>query len=106
MGKHMNKFVAACVAGALLVAEASPTMALPLGSNGAAVKQAAPESMANEVRWHRYYGWRRYGWGGWGYPYYYGYYGYPYRYYGYPYRYYRYPYRYYGYPFGYYGWRW
>jgi len=122
MRKYMNRFVVACVAGALLMAEASPTMALPLTSNGAAVKEAAPESLATEVRWHRHhrwhrhfgwhrhYGWRRFGWRrfGWGYPYYAPYYGY-YRYrhgcYGYPYGYYGYPYGCYGYPYGYYGWR-
>ena len=45
------------VAGAITLAAASPAAALPLGSNGEAVKQSAPESAATEVRWRRGWGW-------------------------------------------------
>jgi hypothetical protein len=44
------------VAGAITLGAASPTMALPLGSNGETVKQSAPDS-ATQVRWHRGWGW-------------------------------------------------
>jgi len=45
------------VAGAITLAAASPAAALPLGSNGEAVKQSAPDSSATEVRWRRGWGW-------------------------------------------------
>jgi len=57
MRAYMNKIVAAGVAGALLLGAASPSLALPLASNGTAVKQSAPESTTTEVRWRRGWGW-------------------------------------------------
>lgn len=57
MRKHMNKIVAAGVAGALLLGAVSPSLALPLAPNGTAVKESAPESTTTEVRWRRGWGW-------------------------------------------------
>jgi hypothetical protein len=57
MRSHLNKLVAAGVAGALLLGAASPSLALPIASNGVAVKQSAPESPATEVHWRRGWGW-------------------------------------------------
>jgi len=100
----MKNVLALGVAGALTLGAVSPTMALPLASEGAAVKQSAPGSATTEVRWRRGWGWGV-GLGAFGlglaaatYPYYGpGYYGGPY---------YR-PYGYYGYGPGPYGncWR-
>jgi len=53
----MKNVLALGVAGAITLGAASPTMALPLASNGTAVKQSAPESAATEVRWRRGWGW-------------------------------------------------
>jgi hypothetical protein len=89
----MKNVLALGVAGALTLGAVSPTMALPLASEGAAVKQSAPGSATTEVRWRRGWGWGvglgafglglaaasayPYGYAGYG-PYYrpYGYYGY------------------------------
>ena len=53
----MKNVLALGVAGAITLGAASPTMALPLASNGIAVKQSARESAASEVRWRRGWGW-------------------------------------------------
>jgi hypothetical protein len=53
----MRNVLALGVAGAITLSAVSPTMALPLGSNGTAVKQSAPESATTEVRWRRGWGW-------------------------------------------------
>ena len=53
----MKSALALGVAGAITLGAASPTMALPLGSNGTVVKQSAPESATTEVRWRRGWGW-------------------------------------------------
>ncbi len=45
------------VAGAITLGAASPTIALPLASNGEAVKQSAPAAATTEVRWRRGWGW-------------------------------------------------
>jgi hypothetical protein len=91
----MKNVLALGVAGVLTMSAVSPSMALPLASEGAAVKQSAPGSATTEVRWRRGWGWGM-GLGAFGlglaaatYPYYgpgYGYgpyYGRPYGYYGY-----------------------
>jgi hypothetical protein len=87
----MKNVLALGVAGAITLGAASPTMALPLASNGAAVKQSAPASATTDVRWRgRGWGWAGVGLGafalgaavGSGYPYGYGYYDYGPRYYG------------------------
>jgi hypothetical protein len=44
------------VAGAITLGAVSPTMALPLGSNGETVKQSAPVT-TTDVRWRRGWGW-------------------------------------------------
>jgi hypothetical protein len=49
------------VAGAITLGAVSPTIALPLGSNGETVKQSAPQTTTN-VWGHHHHG----GWGGWG----------------------------------------
>ncbi|HLL28357.1 MAG TPA: hypothetical protein VKT73_12010 [Xanthobacteraceae bacterium] len=87
----LNKVLALGVAGAITVGAVSPTMALPLGSNGEAVKQSAPAT-TTDVRWHRGWGWGV-GIGAFalgaavasGYPYGYGPYYYGPRYYNYSY---------------------
>ena len=53
----MKNVLALGVAGAITLGAVSPTMALPLGSNGTVVKQSAPESATTEVRWRRGWGW-------------------------------------------------
>jgi hypothetical protein len=53
----MKNVLALGVAGAIALGAASPTMALPLASNAAAVKQSAPGSATTEVRWRRGWGW-------------------------------------------------
>jgi hypothetical protein len=53
----MKNVLALGVAGAITLGAASPTMALPLASNGAAVKQSAPATATTEVRWRRGWGW-------------------------------------------------
>ena len=53
----MKNVLALGVAGALTLGAVSPTMALPLASEGAAVKQSAPGSATTEVRWRRGWGW-------------------------------------------------
>jgi hypothetical protein len=53
----MKNVLALGVAGAITLGAASPTMALPLASNGTTVKQSAPESATTEVRWRRGWGW-------------------------------------------------
>ncbi|MGA7383870.1 MAG: hypothetical protein WBW81_03980 [Methylocella sp.] len=95
----------ALIAGAIAIATASPSRAMPVLSDTAAVKTAAPSQVTDVYYYRRgYYGHRYYRRGYYGRRYYgrryYGY-GYPYRgYYGYPY---------YGnplpFPFGY-GWGW
>jgi hypothetical protein len=94
----------ALLAGAIVIATASPSRAMPVLSNAAAVRTAA-SIRATEVHYYRrgYYGHRYYRRGYYGRRYYGGGYGYPYG--GYPYAYpYAYPYS-YSYPFGY-GWGW
>src|SRR5260370_41805059 len=49
----MKNVLALGVASAITLSAVSPTMALPLGSNGTAVKQSAPGSATTEVRWRR-----------------------------------------------------
>jgi hypothetical protein len=56
----MKNVFALGVAGAITLGAVSRTTALPLASNGAAVKQSAPASATTEVRWRRGWGW---GWG-------------------------------------------
>ncbi|HUI20791.1 MAG TPA: hypothetical protein VLZ74_07070 [Methylocella sp.] len=112
-GKTINNRVAFAagvlgVAGAVLLATASPSSAAPIAPNAAAVKTAVSNQITH-VQYRgrgygrggygrRYYGRGYYGrgyWGrGWGYPY--GGYAYPYPYY-YPYPY---PYPYVGFGFG------
>ncbi len=58
--RKLNKLVAAGVAGSLLLATASTSFALPVASNGEAVREAAPVT-TTDVRWHGR--WHR-GWGG------------------------------------------
>src|SRR6266852_2920289 len=53
----MKNVLALGVAGAITLSAVSPTMALPLGSNGSAVKQSAPGTATTEVRWRRGWGW-------------------------------------------------
>ena len=53
----MKNVLALGIAGAITLGAASPTMALPLGSNGTVVKQSAPGSATTEVRWRRGWGW-------------------------------------------------
>ncbi len=53
----MKNVLALGVAGAITLGAASPTMALPLASNRAAVKQSAPGPATTEVRWRRGWGW-------------------------------------------------
>jgi hypothetical protein len=53
----MKNVLALGVAGAITLGAASPTTALPLASNGAAVKQSAPGAATTEVRWRRGWGW-------------------------------------------------
>jgi hypothetical protein len=63
MQKYMKAFVAAGLSGSLLVFAASPTLALPLASNAAAVEKAAPANVT-QVRWHgrhRHHGHWRHG---------------------------------------------
>jgi hypothetical protein len=75
----MRNALALGVAGAITLGAVSPTMALPLGSNGETVKQSAPDSTITDVRWRRGWGWGI-GLGAFalgaavasGYPYYYG----------------------------------
>ncbi|MGH6848684.1 MAG: hypothetical protein ACREC0_14995 [Methylocella sp.] len=99
----------ALVAGVVAIATPSPSWAMPVLSNTAAVRTAASNQLT-EVHYrghgyygHGYYGHRYYGGGyyhhGYGYPY--GGYSYPYAYQYYPYYY---PYSYY-YPFSF-GWGW
>jgi len=49
------------VAGAITLGAASPTMALPLGSSGETVKQAAPAAAITDAHWHGHG--RGWGWG-------------------------------------------
>ena len=78
----MKSVLALGVAGAITLGAAGPSMALPIGSNSEAVKQATPDSGVTDVRWRRGYGWGI-GLGAFAlgaaaasaYPYYYG--GYP-----------------------------
>ena len=53
----MKNMLALGVAGAITLGAASPTTALPLASNGAALKQSAPGAATTEVRWRRGWGW-------------------------------------------------
>jgi len=53
---RMTKLIAGGVVGVILMGAASPTFALPLASNGAALTQAAPET-TTDVRWRRGWGW-------------------------------------------------
>jgi hypothetical protein len=121
--KHAMALAAggALIAGTVAIATASPSSAMPVLSNTAAVTTAA-SNYVTDIRYYRrgyygrgygrgyygrgyrrgyygrgYYGRRYYG-GGYGYPYYGGGYGYPYSYsYGYPYS--------YSYPFSFgFGW--
>ena len=57
----MKNVLALGLAGAVTLGAASPTMALPLGSIGEAVKQAAPDAAITDVHW-RGHG-RGWGWG-------------------------------------------
>lgn len=50
MHKHLNKLMAAGFAGTLLIGAASPTLALPLASNGVALEKAAP-TVTTDVHW-------------------------------------------------------
>jgi hypothetical protein len=92
----------ALIAGAVAIATASPSRAMPVLSNTAAVKTAASNQVTDVYYRRGYYGHRYYRRGYYGRRYYgRGYYGYGYPYGGYPY-----PYAYtYTYPFGY-GWGW
>jgi len=86
---RMNKLIAGAVVGLTLIGAVSPTTALPLASNGFAVKQGAPETTTNvymrgighgyvargyaprSYAWrggHGWYGGRGYGWRGYGWP--------------------------------------
>jgi len=95
----------ALIAGAVAIATASPSWAMPVLSNLAEVRTAA-SNQVTDVRYYRrgyhrhgYYGRGYYRRGYYGRGYYGGGYGYPYGGYSYPYAY---PYS-YSYPFGY-GW--
>jgi hypothetical protein len=93
----------ALIAGAVAIATASPSWAMPVLSGTAAVKTAA-SNQVTDVRYYRrgyhrhgYYGRRGYYGRGYGRGYYGGGYGYPYGGYPYPYA--------YSYPFSF-GWGW
>lgn len=62
MKKYMNKLMAAGLSGSLLIAAASPTLALPLASSGPAAEKAAPAAIT-KVRGHhhRHHGHWRHG---------------------------------------------
>ena len=53
----MKNVLALGVAGAITLGAGGPSTALPLASNGAAVKQSAPGTATTEVRWRRGWGW-------------------------------------------------